>query len=226
MSSSAGLGPLLLLLAGTSARFRLIFLEDDGSPIDLTTVSELSFVLKRDAYIDDQYAVVTKMLDDFDIADPANGYAEFDIDADETEDAEQWGDYFYYAKLKLASGRAVIPDLMRGPAKLDRNYDGVQAVSGSCIVRLDAPSGVTPDFSSSQIFTVSITPGAESVSVVFPIPYSPSAPSTVIPTLIASAGVGAFTYSLRDGSITTTGCVIDLGAPAPAGCKLRLTVIP
>lgn len=144
MSSTAGLGPLLLLLKGTSAALRLIFLEDDGTPINLTGVTALKFVIKRDAYIADTYAIVSKVLANFTLTSPLSGIVDLAIAAADTATADSWGDYFYYAQATLPSGRVVTPDLLRGPCKLDLAYDATQAnkTFGACIYRTDAPSGV------------------------------------------------------------------------------------
>jgi hypothetical protein len=226
VSSSAGLGPLLLLLAGTSARFRLIFLEDDGSPVDLTGATALKFVIKRDAYIADTYAIVTKVLADFTLT-PLSGWADFAIAASETATDEPWGDYFYYAEVTLPSGRVLIPDKMRGPAKLDAEDDDYQSMVGPCIVRLDAPYGTAPEVSAPfQLFTVSITPGVDTMAITFPIAYSPLPPTSVGFTLTVPVGLGSFTVVVRASSITATGCIVDFGAPAPAGCSLTFQVFP
>lgn len=175
MSSDAGLGPLLLILKGTSYALRFIFLEDDGTPINLTGATALKFIIKRDAYIDDAYAIVSKTLANFTLTTPASGIVDLAGLPADTASAESWGDYFYYAQATLASGRVVVPDLLRGPAKLDLAYDATQAnqTFGACIYRTDAPSGVAgqtvgvlPNYVLNRPDVTALTSGGNSLAAV------------------------------------------------------------
>ncbi len=144
----SGLGPILYLPWGASATWLLTFAKsEDGSAIDLTGATAVSFTLKTSVTLEDADADLFLSIagGELVVVDALAGLVRATLTAAQHEVLRPYGPFAYAAKATLADGAVVIPDLLRGLFYNDLDSTLEQACDGAAITRLDAAAGtLTP----------------------------------------------------------------------------------
>lgn len=153
----SGLGPLLYLPHGSSARWlQRVTKPEDGSAIDLSLATTYEWLLKRTATTADADAVLTlEENDGITVLDAVAGLLELELTAAQSAALLAYGTYFCFTRITFADGRVIIPDSLRCSLTTDLAAAEEQELDEGCVKRLDAATGtltpVTPDMSNYTI---------------------------------------------------------------------------
>lgn len=149
----SGLGPVLYAPCGASATWLMLFAKsEDGSAIDLTGATSITFTLKASPTMADADALLTLSLGSgITVIDPLAGVVRVVLTAAQSAALVLTGPASYRTRAALADGSVVIPDLLRGTFDNDLSSVETQSLEGTAITRLDAATGTltptTPDMS-------------------------------------------------------------------------------
>lgn len=158
----SGLGPVLYVPWGASATWLLAFAKaEDGSAIDLTGATDVSFTLKTSPTI--TTATLSLSVEDggLEVIDAPAGLVRVSLTATQCAALRSYGFYTYTSRAALADGSVVIPDLLRGLFTTSLASAEEQSCEGGSITRLDAATGtltpLTPDMSNYVINRYDLT---------------------------------------------------------------------